>query len=253
MKGLAPKRGAFSIKPAARRSIMKRVACIHTVYSVIEEFTRQLRQELPEGCLIHTMYDDFLATDPAATGVFSSANFRRLRLDLQTQAMTGADLLLVSCSTLSPAVHLLRKEFPVPVVAIDDAMMEAAAAMGEKIGLLATAASTVQPSSDALLAAAQAVEKKVDVQVLCNEGAIRALKAGDIRTHDRLVLEMADRLEGRDVVVLAQASMAHLEARVSARTGLPTLSSPRRCVEQVRRLLERTSPRVPAPPLHHIL
>ena len=43
---------------------------------------------------------------------------------------------------------------------------------------------------------------------------------------------------GRDVIVLAQASMAHMEQPVSARTGLPTLSSPRRCVEQVRQIME---------------
>ena len=32
--------------------------------------------------------------------------------------------------------------------------------------------------------------------------------------------------------------MAHMEQPVSARTGLPTLSSPRRCVEQVRQIME---------------
>ena len=50
---------------------------------------------------------------------------------------------------------------------------------------------------------------------------------------------MAGELKDRDVIVLAQASMAHMEQPVSAHTGLPVLSSPRRCVEQVRRLLEQ--------------
>ena len=87
---------------------MKRIACIHTVYSVIESFTQQLREGIPGDYVIHTLYDDFLATDPAMIGKFSSINHQRLRLDMQAQALTGADVIVVSCSTLSPSVRLLR-------------------------------------------------------------------------------------------------------------------------------------------------
>ena len=87
---------------------MKRIACIHTVYSVIDSFTRQLREGIPGDLKIHTLYDDFLATDPADTGKFSSINHQRLRLDMEACALTGADMIVVSCSTLSPSVRLLR-------------------------------------------------------------------------------------------------------------------------------------------------
>ena len=122
---------------------MKRIACIHTVYSVIQSFTQQLREGVPGDFLIHTLYDDFLATDPAMTGEFSETNHNRLRLDMQAQALTGADLIVVSCSTLSPSVRRLRGEFSVPVVAIDDAMVNEAVTLGSRIGLLAPANSTV--------------------------------------------------------------------------------------------------------------
>lgn len=217
---------------------MKRIACIHTVYSVIESFTQQLREGIPGDLLIHSLYDDFLATDPARTGKFSAVNHQRLRLDMEAQALTGADIIVVSCSTLSPSVRLLRGEFNIPVVAIDDAMVEEAVRMGTRIGLLATANSTVEPSASALRAAAAAQGKEISLQILCNEDAIRALKAGDCARHDTLVLEMADRLQRCDAVVLAQASMAHMEAAVAARTGRPALSSPRRCVEQIRGIME---------------
>ena len=218
---------------------MKRIACIHTVYSVIDSFTQQLREGIPgDDYVIHILYDDFLATDPAMIGKFSSINHQRLRLDMQAQALTGADIIVVSCSTLSPSVRLLRGEFNVPVVAIDDAMVKAAVEMGSRIGLIATANSTVKPSSSALLAAAKDAGKEIDLKVLCREEAIQALKAGDQATHDRMVLEMADEMKDRDVLVLAQASMAHMEQPVADHAGLPTLSSPRRCVEQVRQILE---------------
>ena len=217
---------------------MKRIACVHTVYSVIESFTGQLRDALGDSVLIHTLYDDFLATDPAETGKFSGINHQRLRLDLQAQALTGADILVVSCSTLSPSVRLLRGEFNVPVVAIDDAMVNEAVTLGTRVGLIATANSTVVPSSSALRAAAAAIDKPIDLRVACDEEAIRALKAGDRERHDALVLKMADSMGDRDVLVLAQASMAHMELPVAKHTGVKTLSSPVRCIAQIRKILE---------------
>lgn len=217
---------------------MRQIACIHTVYNVIDSFTRQLREDIPGEFLIHNLYDDFLATDPARIGRFSAINHQRLRLDMEAQALTGADILVVTCSTLSPSVRLLRGEFNVPVVAIDDAMVNQAVELGTKIGLLATANSTVGPSSSALKAAAAVRGKEISLQILCNEEAIQALKAGDQARHDALILEMADQLKDRDVVVLAQASMAHMEQAVAARTGLPALSSPKRCIEQIRKIME---------------
>ena len=53
-----------------------------------------------------------------------------------------------------------------------------------------------------------------------------------------MVLEMGDELADCDVIVLAQASMAHMEGPVAARTGRPTLSSPSRCVAQLRKMME---------------
>ena len=218
---------------------MKRIACIHTVYSVIQSFTQQLREGVPGDFLIHTLYDDFLATDPAMTGEFSETNHNRLRLDMQAQALTGADLIVVSCSTPLPlGASAAGRVFHPPWWPIDDAMVNEAVTLGSRIGLLATANSTVKPSSSALEAAAQAAGKTIDLQVVCNEEAINALKAGDQATHDRLVLEMAQSLKPCDVIVLAQASMAHMEQEVARQTGIPTLSSPARCVAQIAKIME---------------
>ena len=113
-----------------------------------------------------------------------------------------------------------------------------AVAIGTKIGLMATAKSTVAPSTSAIEAAAEAAGKEIDLKVLYNEDAILALKSGDQATHDRLVLEMADQLKDRDVIVLAQASTAYMEQAVAERSGVTTLSSPKRCIEQLRKMME---------------
>ena len=103
---------------------------------------------------------------------------------------------------------------------------------------MATAKSTVEPSSSAIRAAAEAAGKEIDLKVLYNEDAILALKSGNQATHDRLVLEMAEQFKDRDVIVLAQASTAYMEQAVAECSGVTTLSSPARCIAQLRRMME---------------
>ncbi|GAB1482236.1 hypothetical protein MASR2M78_10510 [Treponema sp.] len=88
---------------------MKRIALIHTVRSVLDSFEGLLRSALSEQVLIHNLLDDFLATDPALRGLFTDTNKERLAGDLRNAELTGADLIVVTCSTLTPAVAELRR------------------------------------------------------------------------------------------------------------------------------------------------
>ena len=40
---------------------------------------------------------------------------------MKAQELTGADIIVTTCSTLTPAVELIRPFIQVPVIAIDDA------------------------------------------------------------------------------------------------------------------------------------
>ena len=80
---------------------------------------------------------------------------------------------------------------------------------------------------------------EVEITTICDEDAIRALKRGDKATHDKMVLEMSDRVASDcEVIVLAQASMAHMEKAVAEHKGLPTFSSPALCVAQLKAMME---------------
>ena len=56
--------------------------------------------------------------------------------------------------------------------------------------------------------------------------------------HDALLLEMAKEISGYDCVVLAQASMAHLDKKIEEICKIPVLSSPGLCLEQVKETLK---------------
>lgn len=218
---------------------MRRIVLIHTVKSVLESFEPMLREACEEELLIHNILDDFLASDPAVTGVFSDANKTRLANDVKNGELTGADIVVVTCSTLTPAVTELRPTAAVPLIAIDDAMCRLAVTYGPRVTMMATARSTVEPTRSKILAEARAAGVDIELETVLVEDALTALKRGDAERHDILLGEAATMISDRHVVVLAQASMARAQDRVAAACGRPVLVSPAACIEEIRLTLSR--------------
>lgn len=217
---------------------MKKIALIHTVQPVAASFGDTLKRYVNEDVKIHNLWDDFLASDPNEVGEFTVDNRNRLFFDIKSAEMTGADMIVVTCSTLTPAVDMIRPFVKVPLIAIDDAMGRKAVTYGEKILILATASSTKEPLTNKLLAEAEKIGKTVRIDFRDNAEAYAAMKAVQMEQHDALVLEMAKEISGYDCVVLAQASMAHLDKKIEEICKIPVLSSPTLCLEQVKETLK---------------
>ncbi len=215
---------------------MKRIVLLHTVKSVYETFEKEIRAVVGEVTL-YNIVDEFLLTDPIERGVFTTENRMRLIHDLQSAQLTGADLIVVTCSTLTPHVVAARPFFTTPIIAIDDAMCTHAVAQGGKIMVLATSEATVAPTLKKLEEEAALQGKTIKLSSLCSPEALVHLKAGDKENHDKLVLAMAAQVKEVDTIVLAQASMAHLQDLVEEQTTIRTLSSPQLCIEDVARKL----------------
>lgn len=219
---------------------MKKITLIHTVKSVLNSFEGKIRLTMPNEILkIHNLLDDFLATDPSPEekGHFTTENKKRLYYDLASAELTGADAIVVTCSTLTPIVKELRPLITIPVLAIDEAMAKIAAANGTRIKVLATAQSTVQPSKHILQAHAEELHKQIAIDVEVIAPAYDAMRSGDMKLHDHLVKQAAANIKGFDTVVLAQASMAHLEKDICSICGCSVLSSVGCCMKQIKETL----------------
>lgn len=217
---------------------MKRIALIHTVRTVACAFGEDLRTYLGYEVKIHNLWDDFLADQPNEMGVFTIENRNRLLNDIRTQEMTGADLIAVTCSTLTPVVEMIRPFIQVPVIAIDDAMAKRSVVYGRRIMVMATADSTVGPTVSKIEREAAKAGREAQISTCVCMDAFGALKAADMKRHDMILREKAKELGGYDCIVLAQASMAHLEDDIASITGSPVLSSPRLCMEEIKNKLE---------------
>jgi len=132
------------------------------------------------------------------------------------------------------AIELAERALaPIPVLRLNEAMIEAAAASNGRVGLLARFGPTLETMPRDFPPGTLAARALA-------EGAFAALNRGDRTLHERLVVQTARRdLAACDVIALAQSSMAPTAAAVAAATGKPVLTAPATAVAKLRCLLER--------------
>jgi len=125
-------------------------------------------------------------------------------------------------------VEIASRLVDVPVLRIDEPMASAAIESGRRIGVLATVASTLNPTVDLLRRCAQGLEKDVEITPVLRDEAFTAIRSSDGARHDQIIGEaLMDLAADVDVIVLAQASMARVVATLEpGALGVPVLSSP---------------------------
>jgi Asp/Glu/hydantoin racemase len=211
---------------------------VHTVPPLVSVFQTLVTELLPGVRLFHIL-DEPMVERVKRRGGLADEDAARLAQHVEAAAAIGADVVLVTCSTISPVVDMIRSSAAIRVLKIDEAMIREAVSLGCRVGVIATAATTLEPTRGLLEAEAARQGKEVATELVLVEGAIAALFAGDGESHDRLVAGAALDLAARsDVVVLAQASMARALAAMPAnQRPAPILSSPHLALAQVKKLL----------------
>lgn len=217
---------------------MNKITMLHTVKSVYSTFEQSVRDSIKSPLEITSLVDEFLVTNAEKYGFFPPVNRQKLYLDLLSAKLEAPDIIVVTCSSLTPFVTELKSSFDTPIICIDDEMCYQAVKKYKKIGVIATAPTTIQPTLSKLESEAKKQNKEIEVDSLLVAEAMTALKNGDVRTHDSLLAEKATQFSSYDCILLAQASMASAKALVFETTGRPVLTSPQTCIEKIKRLLE---------------
>jgi len=216
----------------------KKLALLHTSPVLAPMFASLCANWMPEVKIFH-LVDESLIKNTIEAGHLQKVTIRRLIGLVESGLDGGADAVLVTCSSIGPAVEIAQSLFDRPVIRVDEAMAKAAVEQGRRIGVIATLSTTLAPTAGLVRKKASEAGKQVEiVECLC-EGAFEAVMAGDTATHDRIVGEaLTNRLRGVDVIVLAQASMARvLEGLPSGAVEAPVLASPEMGVKATRDVL----------------
>jgi aspartate/glutamate racemase len=194
--------------------------------------------ELPSVRVLNLL-DEALLKEAERLGAITPALVRRMTGLVALHETAGAELVLFTCNAYSPHVEQVRAQSAIPVVPIDEAMLEAALAEGSRLGVLATVQAGLEQQRQGIQRVAEAADKEIEVEAVLRTDAFAALNAGDAAMHDHILLEELARLAPKvDVVLLAQASMARLVDRIPPDTPVPVLSSPRLAVGKVKEMLK---------------
>jgi Asp/Glu/hydantoin racemase len=144
------------------------------------------------------------------------------------------DAVLISCSTMNRAykkVSETMEPLGVPVIQIDEAMMEQAVNSEGRILVVATHGPTVKSTQALLQETADSLGKKIDFLGATIEEAFELLGHGRINEHNQAIAETIRRAQSRDkadIVVLAQLSMSVFSFSFPEPVkefGVPVLSS----------------------------
>ncbi|MDQ7948490.1 MAG: aspartate/glutamate racemase family protein [Pedobacter sp.] len=212
----------------------KTLGLIHTSATLVPVFQSLCAAHLP-GIDTFNIVDDSLIKDVIRKNELTKATAKRVVDHVAAAAGAGADLILVTCSSIGSAIEMAAELIDVPVLRVDQAMADQAVQMGKRIGVIATLPTTLAPTSDLVQRRATLANREITLNTkLCN-GAFEALMSGDATKHDEMVstalLSLAQEV---DVIVLAQASMARVADGLSAeQKTVPILASPTLAIQQV--------------------
>jgi Asp/Glu/hydantoin racemase len=230
-QGHGPDQGQDAARDAAAAAALsgKRIALIHALAHSPGPVQAEFERQWPE-CRLMNLLDDSLSADLADAGGLDDAMYRRFQTLADYCVATGADAILFTCSAFGPCIEAVAKRHAdIPVLKPNEAMIAQAAALGTRIGLIASFPPTLKSMPG---------EFPSEVELDCElaEGALAALDDGAGTEHDRLVVEAARRLQARGcgAIALAQFSLARAADAVAAAVPLPVLTTVGTAVAELR-------------------
>ena len=218
------------------------VVCIHTMPHLIETFNLLGAEILPGVQFLHVL-DEVMLKRVRKNGGADTREIEWLKFQVENAEEIQASAVLVTCTILSACVDEIRPAVNIPMIKIDEVLVERAVEIGEKIGVIVTNPDTLEPSTQLVLEHAAAVGKQMRVEPRVVDVAFDAVRNGDMQTHDRLVRQAINDLAPNvDVIILAQASMARvLDVEGGLDCPVPILSSPYLALEQLKSVLQEAS------------
>lgn len=217
----------------------KKICFLHTVNGLVEMFTNLSRELIPGARLCHVS-DETLIQGLLAAGGLTPMIYRRVCDNVVAAEQNGAEVIQLTCSSISPCVDVARHLVSVPVLKVDEPMVEKAVSRYRKIGIIATAPTTLKPSKELVERKVQGKEGSFQIESVLCEGAFDAFLAGRLDEHDRIVRNhLLDLMSKTEVVLLAQASMMRIVDMLGEKEKIvPVLSSPRLAVERLAKVVD---------------
>ena len=187
------------------------VCILQTSFAKREDTVAFLKEKVP-GVRVEFITDSTILADVRKNGGPTQAIVDRMTLYAKAAEISGADLIVNSCSTVGEVADVYAKAVNIPVMKVDLPMAKEAASLGTKIALIATVETTLGPSQRLIEKEGAKLGKTMECTQILQTAAWDALCAGDPAEHNRILLSNIRKLDemGFDAIVMAQVSMRAL-------------------------------------------
>ena len=160
---------------------------------------------------------------------------RRVECLFRAAQLAKPDLIVCTCSSIGDVADSLAATSEIPILRIDYPMVYQALQTGSRIAVLATLRSTLLPTTRLLERVARDTGREIRVEPILIDGAMAAMRAGDMARATALVLDAAlDAQNRNDVLMMAQASFDLMRGSIQPKLDVPMLVSPPICAEYIR-------------------
>jgi len=190
----------------------KKLCLIHTINNFMDiiynPFGKPFAEENPD-IEVQNIADDSLLKDTLAAGEPTNAVSSRILSYVNCAERMGANVAMVTCTSVNSAAKYARLFAGIPVFNIDEPVAKMTVEAGKKIGVLATLPTSPKATVRLLNEEAERKGKGIETFVKVVDGAFDVLCSGNRAKHDEMVAEALYSLAKEvDVITFAQISMS---------------------------------------------
>jgi hypothetical protein len=218
--------------------LSKKVALVSSTRAVFGPMEAAFRERFPEAKILHLLDETLLEDFRLEGGLSPHSRQKALRMALTAQE-AGVDGILVTCSTLSPSVDDLRPFLKIPIVKIDEPVIEEVVQKADTIGLLATAETVLKSVEPLVMKKAVDFGRKISVRTFI-KGDVWPLLQKDPSAFYRAIAEAATQAAREcQAIILTQVSIAPGRDYVEEKLRHKIYASPIYAVQTLREILSK--------------
>lgn len=197
-----------------------------TTPELIELVEKEVMDQIGAAELL-SYQDPSILADVREAGYVTAKPAARLVAMYMQAISEGADAILNICSSVgevADAAQSIGDYTGVPIVRVDEEMCRDAARKGQRIGVMATLPTTLEPTKNTIRRVAREIGKHVEIVDCLVDGAFGL----DQEMFKKRMAECAGQIADKvDVIVFAQGSMAYCEEYIADMYEKIVVSSPR--------------------------
>jgi len=202
-----------------------------------ELMERELREQLGTEVELMNYAVPAVLEEIRKNGYVTAAPAAKMIRTYMEAVEAGADAILSICSSVGDVVHSVQdvaKYLGVPIVTVNEEMCREAVRKGNKIALMATLPTSIEPTRNILFRVSREMGKHVEVVDVLVDGAYGL----DREQFQSRMAEEAEKIADQvDVIIFAQGSMAYCEEWLAERFQKTVLSNPRYGVKALKAAL----------------